>query len=113
MADSTAGARPGAESVRLPKGWTALVIGTRSDMGTAIGPGRAGADAVGAHCRGLGFGRVPITSAALPGAAQLAADAGEFDARHGRGALAWRPLESAPPLSVARPSARPISFRSR
>lgn len=113
MADSTVGARPGPESVRLPKGWAALVIGTRSDMGTASGPGRAGTDAVGSHCRGLGFGRVPITSATLPGAAHLAADAGGFDARHGRGALAWRPLKSSPPLSVARPSARPVSFRFR
>jgi len=79
MADSTAGAWQGPESVRLPKGWTALVIGTRSDMGTAGGPGRARADAVGSHCRGLGFGRVPITSTALPDAAHLAADAEGFD----------------------------------
>jgi cytochrome d ubiquinol oxidase subunit II len=77
MADSTAGAWQGAESVRLPKEWTALVSGTRPDMGTAGGPG---ADTVGSHCRGLGFGQVPVTNTALPGAAHLAADADGFDA---------------------------------
>lgn len=80
MADSTAGAWQGAESVRLPKKWTALVSGTRSDMGTVCGPGRAGADAVGSHCRGLGFGQVPVASTALPGAAHLAVDTDGFDA---------------------------------
>ena len=61
MADSTAAARPGTELVRLTKVRTALVIGTRSGMGTAIGPGRT-------------------DSTALPGAAHLTADSGGFDA---------------------------------
>jgi hypothetical protein len=101
MADSTAGARPETELVRLPKGRTALVIGTRSGMGTAIGTTRTGAY--------------------VPGAAHLAPDAGGFDAPEllmgyvrrcapaRRGALDRLPSESSPPPSVARPSALPRS----